>query len=50
MSDISDHVPLFLDVEWHSPKITNIFDPITDQILNPLWDRATPGANKTLSV
>ena len=20
MSNISDHVPLFLDVEWHSPK------------------------------
>ena len=32
MSNISDHVPLFLDVEWHSPKISNIFDPITDQI------------------
>ena len=25
MSNISDHVHLFLDVEWHSPKITNIF-------------------------
>ena len=41
MGNISDHVPLFLDVEWHSPKITNIFDPITDQIPNPLWGRAT---------
>ena len=30
MSNISDHVPLFLDVEWHLPKITNIFDSITD--------------------
>ena len=41
MSNISDHVPLFLDVEWHSPKITNIFHPNTDQIPNPLWARAT---------
>ena len=41
MSNISDHVPLFLDVEWHSSKITNIFDPITDQILNPLWARVS---------
>ena len=32
MSNISNHVPLFLDVEWHSPKITNLFDPITDNI------------------
>ena len=41
MSNISDHVPLFLHVEWHSPKINNIFDPITDQIPNPLRARAT---------
>ena len=40
-NNISDHVSLFLDVEWHSPNITNIFDPITDQIPNPLWARAT---------
>ena len=32
MSNLSDPVPLCLDVQWHSPKITNIFDPITDQI------------------
>ena len=41
MSNISDHVLLFLDVEWHLPKITNIFDPITDQMPNPLWDRTS---------
>ena len=41
MINISDHVPVFLDVEWHSPKTTNIFDPITYQIPTPLWARAT---------
>ena len=41
VSNISDHVPVFLDVEWHSPKTTNTFDPITYQISTPLWARAT---------
>ena len=41
MSNISDHVPLFLNVDGHSPKITNTIDPITYEIPNPLWARAT---------
>ena len=41
VSNISDHVPIFLDVEWPSPKSTNIFDTITYHIPIPLWARAT---------
>ena len=41
VSNISDYVPVCLDVEWHSPKTTNIFDTITYQIPTPLWARAT---------
>ena len=37
MSNISDHVPVFLDVEWPSPKSTNIFDTITYHIPIPLF-------------
>ena len=41
VSNISDHVPVFLNVEWPSPKSTNIFDTITYHIPIPLWARAT---------
>ena len=41
VSNISDHVPVFLDVEWPSPKSTNISDTITYHIPIPLWARAT---------
>ena len=41
MSNISDHVPVFLDVEWPSPKSTNISDTNTYHIPIPLWARAT---------
>ena len=41
VSNISDHVPVFLDVEWPSPKSTNIFNTITYHIPIPLWARAT---------
>ena len=38
---ISDHEPVFLDVEWPSPISTNISDTITYHIPIPLWARAT---------
>ena len=41
MSNISDRVPAFLDVEWPSPKSTNISDTNTYHISIPLWARAT---------
>ena len=49
MSNISDHVHVFLDVEcprqnlveWPSPKSTNISDTNTYHIPIPLWARAT---------
>ena len=42
VSNISDHVPVvFLDVEWPSPKSTNISDTNTYHIPIPLWARAT---------
>ena len=41
VSNISDHVPLFLYGEWHSPKITKIFDQITYTIMEPI-SRAVP--------
>ena len=41
MSNISDHVPVFLDVEWPSSKSTNISDTNTYHIPIPLWARAT---------
>ena len=40
ISSVSN-ISVFLYVEWHSPKSTNISGPITYQILPPLWARAT---------
>ena len=41
MSNISDHVPVFFNVEWFSPISTNIFDTITYHIPILLWACAT---------
>ena len=41
VSNISDHVPAFSDVVWHPPNTTNIFYPITYQILTLLWTHTT---------
>ena len=41
VSNISDHVPVFLDVGGPSSKSTNISDTITYHIPIPLWTRAT---------
>ena len=41
VSNSSHHVPVFLDVEWPSPKSANISDTNTYHIPPPLWARAT---------
>ena len=49
VSNISDQVPVFLDVECPSPKSTNISDTSTYHT-NSIMGTCHPGTNRTVSV